>query len=556
MLKPSKLSHKSAILLVAIIISSAFFLRAAADTLPVAEDSSGKYLADRLIVVCEYGSPLLITGESQSNIAVSGIESIDLLCRKYDVTRIEPFYPGKLRHPALIREVSRMYIFYFAEPTDVLALIPDFSADSHIDFAERYDIPEPCYVPNDPDISDQWYLEHTDAYLAWDTVRGDTTKNAIIAIVDTGVYWDHPDLAANIWINSAEDVNQNGVFDSGDNDGIDADSNGYIDDVIGWDLGVNDNNPAEEEPYHGTAVAGTASEVTNNGIDGASIGYSARLMCVKASNHQNQLTMCYQGIVYAADQGANIINCSWGNMSYQQSSQNILNAVYEEGVLVVAGAGGHGDTTRTYPGGYDHVIAVGATDQTDHITQFSGRGDWVDIYAPGIDILTTWGQSSQTTFSGTSFSAPMVCGLAALIKCWYPEYSPDDIEETIKSSANSIGYINPSYSYAIRLNCNNWLLTGIEESPTIEPKLFTLLQNYPNPFNSQTEIRFDLVSESDVSISLFDISGRRVLEHPCGVLNAGFHSIRIDGKGMASGVYFYRLQSAGISAVRKCLLLK
>jgi serine protease len=447
-----------------------------------------------------------------------------------------------------------MYIFHFDGQSELQAIISDFSADAHIEFAERYSIPDPCYTPNDPDIAQQWHLATTHAYQAWDTVRGDTTRHAIIGIVDTGVYWDHHDLAANIWVNENEDINHNGVFDDDDENGIDNDNNGYIDDVIGWDFGGPDNNPAENMPWHGTAVAGCASEGTDNGAKGASIGYSARLMCAKATNYQNDLVYCYQGITYAADNGADIINCSWGSPGYSRANQNIINHVYSMGVSVIASSGG--TSNIIYPGGYDHVVAVGSTDENDHIPGFSDGDSLIDIYAPGTNILTTWNHNTMIRMDGTSLSSPIVCGLAALIMSWHPEYTPDQIEETIETSADSIGYLNPSHPNAIRINCNNWLLTGINDAPNSALDRFTLLENYPNPFNAQTEIRFVLPAEGEVNIALYDIMGRRVKNYDCGSLPAGYNAVKIDGNGKSSGVYIYQVNAGAFSESRKCLLLK
>jgi subtilisin family serine protease len=314
-------------------------------------------------------------------------------------------------------------------------------------------------VPNDPRVSDQWYIEYTDAYNGWDIVRGDTTRHSLIGIIDSGVHWDHPDLAPNINVNPAEDANHNGVFDSGDNNGVDNDGNGFVDDVVGWDLGDSDNNPVDDAAPHGTAVAGCASEVTDNGLRGAAIGFAARILCVKVFQG-GMPTAGYQGMVYAADNGANVINCSWAIPSYSQAEQEIINAVWQSGALIVASAGAFSDSTRVYPAAYEHVMAVTSTDQTDHKASFASYGSWVDICAPGIDIWTTYGSSDFVNYSGTSFSTAMVSGLAALVRAWYPDLSNDETEDLIKISADTIYHLNPGYRGLLgsgRINCANWI---------------------------------------------------------------------------------------------------
>jgi hypothetical protein len=524
-----------------------------ARTLP----GGGEYFADKIVITNERGAPAYTVGEARFGNARSGVISVDELCRRHSVMRIEPFYPGKVKNPELKREIERLYVFTLASGNDALDALADFTADPNIESAEIQPVPKACYTPNDPDIGLQWYLEKVDAYEAWDIVRGDTTRRSVIGIVDTGVNWDHNDLAANIWINAAEDVNGNGIFDNGDNDGIDADSNGYVDDVVGWDMGQNDNNPRENAPTHGTPVAGCASEATDNDIGGAGIGFSARIMCVKGSDAQGNLNAVYQGMIYAADNGAHIVNCSWGSPIYSQSNQDIIRSINNMGVLVVASAGSS-DTVRIYPGAYEGVIAVGATDQNDHLSSFSGYGSWIDVCAPGVAIRAPWDRASYVSVSGTSFSAPMVCGLAALIRAWRPYLTIGQVETLIVSTAVNIDSLNPSLPDSLvppRIDCDGWLALVSSEEPDA-PARFLLAQNYPNPFNAGTTIRYVLLDRGDVKIDIFNIAGQRVATLGEGIREAGTHALRWDASGMPSGIYFYRLRAAGSSASRAMILLK
>lgn len=414
--------------------------------------NGAKYIANKIIVVNENGAPSYLIGQSRSAIAVTGVASVDELCRQIGVLDVAPFYPGILRNPILKEEISRFYIFTLANGVDAFSVLSRFEADPNIKIAELYSVPELCYTPNDPRYPDQWYLPFTHADSAWNTVRGDTTRHSIIGIVDSGVHWDHPDLTGNIWINAAEDINHNGIFDSGDHNGIDDDNNGFIDDVVGWDFGDSDDDPVDDVAPHGTAVAGCASEVTDNGLRGAAIGFSARIMCLKMSSNG------YQGIVYAADNGAKIINCSWSLLTFSQAEQDIINTVWQTGALVIASAGGNGNTTPVYPAAYDHVMAVAATDQSDQRASFSGYGSWVDICAPGVNIWTTFGSSDFVEYSGTSFSTGIVSGLAALIHALLPTLINDEIEQLIEDSADSIPNNNGLLG-AGRINCVAWIPT-------------------------------------------------------------------------------------------------
>jgi serine protease len=529
-----------------------------ADEIGLAELPNGaKYIADQIIVVNECDVPAYITGQSQDGVAVTGVPSVDELCCRIGVIKVEPLYPGRLRKPELIREVSRMYIFTLADGIDPQSELSELTGDPNIAFADLYVVPELCYEPNDPQIGDQWHLAKTHVYEGWDMVRGDTTRHGVIGIVDTGIYWDHPDLAANIWVNPGEDLDHNGVFDSTDINYADDDSNGFVDDIIGWDFGNNDNNPIEPSPTHGTAVAGCASEVTDNGIGGAGIGFSARIMAVKAVRDDNPayLINVFVGLIYAADNGADVINCSWGSPQYNPSFQFLI---YSLDCLIVAAAS-RNDSLPIYPAAYDSVTAVTATDQNDHLSSFGAYGDWIDICAPGVDIYSTWGHSSMTTLDGTSFAAPQVCGMAALVRSWNPEMTVAQVESTIEASADNIDSLNPGYEGLLgagRLNCYNWLRTDRTFDNPQAPKAFALHSNYPNPFNAQTVISYNLPEPSEVSLDVYDLLGRKIASLISERQQAGEHSIIWDAKNRSSGIYYYRLKAGDLAQSRRCLLLK
>ncbi len=538
-----------------LIISSAL-AGSPADHIDVLSDGT-MFISNRLIVVNEYNAQAYQTEKSSSGYAVTGVASVDELCRKLKVIKVEPFYKGILRKPALIREVSRMYIFTLSGDVSVLSAIPVLTGDPNIELAELYTLPNLHYEPNDPYLDQQWYLSHTHTLEAWDTVRGDTTRHSIIAIVDTGVNWEHDDLGPNVWVNDAEDLNHNGIFDPEDINFTDDDGNGFVDDVIGWDFGENDNDPAEDDLLHGSGVASSASEATDNDILGAGMGFSARLMCLKAADHQGNFLDPYPCIIYAADNGAHIINCSWGYLNYSQAQQNIINAVWEEDVLVVASAGANSNDIRMYPAAYDHVMAVTATDQNDRKAYFASYGTWVDICAPGVFILAIY-EDDYIVVSGTSFSTAIVAGLAGLLRAWYPEYSNDEIQQLIENSADPIDHLNPGFEGLLgagRINSLACIATGINDGPA-QPLSFSLSQNYPNPFNSATVLNYSLPEACPVTICIHNLLGQQVDILYEGVQHAGEHSVTWDASNFPSGVYFARLETGGYAESLKLVLLK
>jgi len=163
-------------------------------------------------------------GKVSGGKAISGVSSIDYLCVEQNVTEIEPWYQGIVKNQGLRELVSRMYIFHLAPGQDAFWARDAFRTCSDVELADAYDIPVLFYTPNDPQRTSQWHLTKIHAYDAWDIFRGDTTRTAIIGIVDTGIYYTHPDLASNMWINDQEDLNHNGIKDAGDINGEDDDA--------------------------------------------------------------------------------------------------------------------------------------------------------------------------------------------------------------------------------------------------------------------------------------------------------------------------------------------
>jgi serine protease len=275
-------------------------------------------------------------------------------------------------------------------------------------------------------------------------------SSIIIAIVDTGVDWDHPDLFANIWVNTGE-IPGNGVDDDG---------NGFIDDIRGWDFGglngTPDNDPKEDRPDHGTHVAGIASAVTNNGIGVASIGFNSTLMPVKVSrddvrNSSGQALIAYgyQGIVYAADNGAKVINLSWGGEDISLLEQEVVDYAVSQGALLVGAAGNAGLDVDLYPASYNGVLSVASTTQSDTKSGFSSYGVHVDVSAPGSSIYSTWQNDTYATLNGTSMAAPLAAGLAALVTDQFPLFNPLQVAEQIRINSDDHYAVNANFLYML-----------------------------------------------------------------------------------------------------------
>lgn len=353
------------------------------------------------------------------------------LVQKYGCTNLsKPFFAAKTS-PIL----QRTFLIEFTQINQVEALIRDLESMSGVEYAEKVPLNKTCLSPNDPSYSSQWGLSIINAPTAWNYFS--TGSNIVIAIVDDAIERTHADLAPNLWVNPGEIAGN----------GIDDDNNGYIDDVNGYDVGSNDNNPnpTTSSYDHGTHVAGIASARSNNATGVASIGFSCKLMCVKSTSSATSVTNGYDGIVYAAASGADVINMSWGGPSGGTTAQNVVNYAVSQGCILIAAAGNDNVSSVFYPAGLNNVISVAATTSTNAKASFSNYGSWIDISAPGNNIYSTTVNNTYGNKSGTSMASPMVAGLAGLMKSLNPTMPNADLINCLLTTAQNIDAQNASY---------------------------------------------------------------------------------------------------------------
>ena len=243
------------------------------------------------------------------------------------------------------------------------------------------------YIPNDHFWEDQYgmiQIKADSAYGLWDIENGEIPGQmpygeVVVGVVDISLMWDHPDLINNIWRNMGEDIDGDGdvleyidgewVFDPGDTNSVDDDGDGYVDNFIGYDIHFDDNDPDLNSTAsgHGTMVSGYVSAVTNNEIGISSVGWSVKIMGVNSSAGGNTLESGYAGILAAAHMGADIINLSWGNTSYWESHETVINTVYNEYDCILVGASGNSGVYEPhYPASYENVISVTATSMNNY----------------------------------------------------------------------------------------------------------------------------------------------------------------------------------------------
>lgn len=273
--------------------------------------------------------------------------------------------------------------------------------------------------PNDPKFSSSWGLESINAQAGWEVITD--SRDIVVAIIDTGVDYLHEDIAGNMWANPGE-IEGNGIDDDG---------NGFVDDVHGYDFG-DDDGDVMDTIGHGTHVAGIVGACGNNGIGISGVSWQSDIMGVKVSDEAGRIYThrIAEGIVYAVEMGASVINISLGGDWYSREMKDALSIAEQHGVTVVVSAGNDGRSTDVrpkYPASYlnENILSVGAVSPSDTLTSFSNFGPRsVDISAPGLGILSLYPKNRYMFGSGTSMAAPHVTGAVALA---YSSFTERDV---------------------------------------------------------------------------------------------------------------------------------
>jgi len=276
-------------------------------------------------------------------------------------------------------------------------------------------------LSNDPLYTSQWALPKIqwDKLISSSSAYNISSPSALIAVVDTGVDYTHPDLV------------------------------GKVDTTNDFDF-VNNDTDAMDDNLHGTHVAGIAAAATDNttGVAGVSFN-TVKILPIKVldAGGSGYYSWIASGIIYAADHGAKVINLSLGGSFNSTTLENAVNYAWNKGAVVVAAAGNSGTTAKSYPGAYTNAIGVWASTQTDYRASFSTYGSWVDVGAPGVSILSTLPFTKDTTdgvqdgytlLSGTSMATPHVAGLAGLLFSQHPSWTATQTRNKIQSTADSV----------------------------------------------------------------------------------------------------------------------
>ena len=400
-----------------------------------------------------------------------GIQTMEPLFRSGSATRAKRI-SGEDRRGDRLAELTdgfeRTFFITYSSGEDPVDLSREISQLPGVAYAEPHFIRRTMqpYIPNDSlyGSTGQNFFEYQNFHHAWGITQG--SSDVVISIVDSGVYYNHPDLIEKLWRNP-DPGRANEFFSDWE----------IVNDTIGWNFWESGDvfegedpeqnaNPIGNFSTHGTHVAGIAAADTDNEIGIAGTGFNTMYMPVKAGGgdveNSNVIAYGYHGVIYAALNDADIINCSFGGAGLSEFGKEAVAFATERGSLVIAAAGNNGNDDPFYPAAYQNTLAVGSVSRNhnDVLSGFSNYGYYVDVFATGEGILSTyfdydadevaWTPSYNST-SGTSMATPVVSGLAALIKAEYPDWSPRRIAAQIRGTARSIRASNPGDEYEHRL---------------------------------------------------------------------------------------------------------
>ncbi|MGB3615974.1 MAG: S8 family peptidase [Elainellaceae cyanobacterium] len=307
-------------------------------------------------------------------------------------------------------------------------------------------------------ISEPIYADSSTADIdASEALATSTGQDVVVAVIDTGVDYSHPDLVSNLWTNLGEIPGND----------LDDDGNGYVDDYYGYDFVNSDGDPTDDNG-HGTHIAGIIAADDDNAFGTVGVAPDAKIMVLKVLDEDSEGTTfnAIQAVEYAILMGTDVINASWGGGDYSQDLSDAIAAAANVGILFVAAAGNAGtnnDIEPQYPASYDldNVISVGASAASDPLASFSNYGPTsVDLVAPGDQIYSTLPDGSYGTLSGTSMAAPHVTGTVALLRAAYPTLSPNALKAAILKSTDPLPELTDVVASGGRLNASQALANG------------------------------------------------------------------------------------------------
>jgi len=316
----------------------------------------------------------------------------------------------------------------------------ELARDANIEYVEPDFIAQALGTSNDPYFvqGSQWHLSKIQAPTAWDTTTGSSTQ--VVAVIDSGVRASHPDLVGKV--------------------------------MVGYDFVANDND-ANDENGHGTGVAGTLSPRSNNQIGVCGVAWANPILPVRVldANGSGNYSAIANGIIYAADRGAKVINLSLGGTSSSRALQDAINYAWNKQCVIVAAAGNNGSNVAFYPAACTNVVAVSATNASDTRPTWSNFGSYVDISAPGVDILSVYGTDQYAAWNGTSFSSPVASGVVALMAAANSTLTNVLLVDLLIKNSDDVGALGKDVYYGSgRVNANRAVTAAKNFVPPVKKR--------------------------------------------------------------------------------------
>jgi PKD repeat protein len=410
-----------------------------------AQSDSALYLPGRLIIKILPAYRAYAVGDQP---LVPGLAELIAKLPDGSVQRAFPEIgpPVATRQPgAQMADLSLIFYVAFDPTYPVGQALQRLQKHPALDYVEPWYGQTLFYQPNDPfadttgGINSMWHLRQIKAREAWEIHRNDTS--VMVGIIDSGTGKNHPDLVDNLAYNYDDPI-----------DGLDNDNDGYVDNYQGWDFGgpvtgsLGDNDPSVGN-VHGTWVTGIVGATADNGIGLPGICFNCEYLPVKVAPDDalGSIYYGYQGIVYAVQQGAQVVNCSWGGSLRSRFGEDVIQfATVNRQAAVIAACGNSDSDAAFYPAAYERVISVANSTYGDTLFVNSTYHYSVDMAAPGWNIRSTLGNTGYHSWGGTSASAPVVAGAVALVKAHFPDYTGYEAAQRVRVTTDDIYDENPN----------------------------------------------------------------------------------------------------------------
>lgn len=473
-----------------------------------------------------------------------GITALDMLHNNYHCEKIQTIKNSTGGY-------GGVYLLRFPAGTDIASVMASYEATGLFSSVSHdYAASLTGAAPNDSLFYKQWALNNDgsfnngkakagadiDMLRAWEIEDGDSS--VIVGIIDAGLKLDHPEFEGRIWKNTRDTPGNN----------LDDDNNGYIDDTVGWNF-VSDSLNVTDDNGHGTFVTGILAANMNNHTGYAGIDQHCRLMICKAGD---SLGIVYYSwligaIYYAVDNGAHVINISAGGYMPLKELEDAVNYTHNHNVLVVAGSGNAGTSAKMYPAGYENAMAIGATGPMDTVAAFSNYGSHISVVAPGQDIygLSYKNDTASDIVSyGTSFSTPMVTGIASLLLAQNKNRTPEQLRHLVETNAEDMvggsrdepGW-DKYYGYG-RVNAYRTLINEALNIPAGAKD--NSISIFPVPAKDVVYIKTEKMKGSTVTIT--SVTGAALYNN---IMQQELHAVNVDS--YAAGAYFITLQKDGVT---------